>query len=130
MLEGVLAGIDHGYFQQEIAESAFREQERYERGDLVKVGVNRFVEEGGPQVEVLEIPEEVERAQIQRVRAVRARRDEAAARAALAELAELAVTDANLVEPLVACARAWCTEGEIVDALRAVFGEYTETPRF
>jgi methylmalonyl-CoA mutase N-terminal domain/subunit len=130
MLEGVLAGIDRGYFQQEIAESAFREQERYERGDLVKVGVNRFVEEGGPQVEVLEIPQETERAQIERVRAVRARRDEAAAADALRRLAELAATDANLVEPLVDCARAWCTEGEIVDTLRTIFGDYTETPRF
>ena len=44
--------------------------------------------------------------------------------------AELAATDANLVEPLVDCARALCTEGEIVDALRTVFGSYTETPRF
>jgi methylmalonyl-CoA mutase N-terminal domain/subunit len=130
MLEGVLAGIDRGYFQQEIAESAFREQERYERGDLVKVGVNRFVEEGGPLVEVLEIPEEIERAQIERVRAVRARRDEAAASDALRRLVELAATTENLVPPLVDCARALCTEGEIVDALRAVFGEYTETPRF
>jgi methylmalonyl-CoA mutase, N-terminal domain len=130
MLEGVLAGIDRGYFQQEIAESAFREQERYERGDLVKVGVNRFVEEGGPLVEVLEIPEETERAQIERVRAVRARRDEAAAADALRRLVELAGTEENLVPPLVDCARALCTEGEIVDALRAVFGEYTETPRF
>jgi methylmalonyl-CoA mutase N-terminal domain/subunit len=130
MLEGVLAGVDRGYFQQEIAESAFREQERYERGDLVKVGVNRFVEEGGPLVEVLEIPAEIERAQIERVRAVRARRDEAAASDALRRLVELAATTENLVPPLVDCARALCTEGEIVDALRAVFGEYTETPRF
>jgi methylmalonyl-CoA mutase N-terminal domain/subunit len=130
MLEGVLAGIDRGYFQQEIAESAFREQERYERGDLVKVGVNRFVEEGGPSVDVLEIPEEIERAQIERVRTVRDRRDEAAARAALERLAELAATDANLVEPLVDCARAWCTLGEVVGTLRAIFGEYAETPRF
>jgi methylmalonyl-CoA mutase N-terminal domain/subunit len=43
---------------------------------------------------------------------------------------ELARTDANLIEPLVDCARALCTEGEIVDALRGVFGTYTEVPRF
>jgi methylmalonyl-CoA mutase N-terminal domain/subunit len=130
MLEGVLAGIERGYFQQEIAESAFREQERYERGDLVKVGMNRFVEEGEPPIEVLEISPEAERSQIERTRAVRARRDEGAARGALDRLAELATTEANLVEPLVDCARASCTEGEIVAALRDVFGDYTETPRF
>ena len=81
-------------------------------------------------VDVLEISEDVERDQVERVRAVRARRDARAARAALDRLGELATTEANLVEPLVDCARALCTEGEIVGALREVFGEYTETPRF
>jgi len=130
MLEGVLAGIERGYFQQEIAESAFLEQERYERGDLVKVGVTDFVDEGEQPLELLEIPPDVEREQIGRVRSVRERRDPSAAAAALERLVELASTDANLVEPLVDCARALCTEGEIVDALRRVFGEYVETPRF
>jgi methylmalonyl-CoA mutase N-terminal domain/subunit len=130
MLEGVLSGIERGYFQQEIAESAFREQERFERGGLVKVGVTDFVEEGGLPVELLEIPPEVEVEQIGRVRAVRERRDPEAARAALDRLREVAATDANLIEPLVDCARALCTEGEIVEALRGVFGTYTETPRF
>jgi len=130
MLEGVLAGIERGHFQQEIAESAFREQERYERGDLVKVGVTDFVEELERPLPVLEISPDVERVQTERVRGVRERRDGAAAAAALDRLVELAATDANLVEPLVDGARAGCTEGEIVDALRGVFGEYTETPRF
>ena len=130
MLEGVLAGIERGVFQQAIAESAFAEQERFERGDLVKVGVTDYVEDEDEAVEILEIPPEVEAAQIERVRSVRERRDGGAAELALARLAELAATGANLVEPLVDCARAMCTEGEVVEALRAVFGSYTETPRF
>ncbi len=68
--------------------------------------------------------------QVERIREVRERRDSAVARTALDRLTELAATDANLVEPLVDCARALCTEGEIVEALRTVFGSYTETPRF
>jgi methylmalonyl-CoA mutase N-terminal domain/subunit len=130
MLEGVLAGIERGYFQQEIAESAFREQERYENGDLVKVGVTDFVEEREAPLEILQISPDVERAQVERVRRSRERRDSAAAAGALERLAGLAATDANLVEPVVDCARAGCTEGEIVGALRGVFGEYVETPRF
>jgi methylmalonyl-CoA mutase, N-terminal domain len=130
MLEGVLTGIERGVFQQAIAESAFGEQERFERGDLVKVGVTDHVESGDQPVEVLEISHEIEPLQIARVRDVRERRDPPVARAALARLEGLAATDANLVEPLVDCARALCTEGEIVDALRRVFGSYTETPRF
>jgi methylmalonyl-CoA mutase N-terminal domain/subunit len=130
MLEGVLTGIERGVFQQAIAESAFGEQERFERGDLVKVGVTDHVESGDQPVEILEISHEVEPLQIRRVREVRQRRDAPAAQAALDRLEALAATDANLVEPLVDCARALCTEGEIVDALRRVFGSYTETPRF
>ncbi len=130
MLDGVLAGIDRGHFQQEIAESAFREQERYERGDLIKVGVTDFVEPDQP-IETLEIPPEIERAQIDRVTELRSRRDSDAAAAALDRLRGLAATeDSNLVEPLVDCARALCTEGEVVETLKGVFGEYTETPRF
>jgi methylmalonyl-CoA mutase, N-terminal domain len=130
MLEGVLTGIERGVFQQAIAESAFTEQERFERGDLVKVGVTDFVEAGEQPIEILEISGGVETSQVERVREVRERRDGAAARTALDRLGELAATDANLVEPLVDCARTLCTEGEIVEALRAVFGSYTETPRF
>jgi len=130
MLEGILVGIERGHFQQEIAESAFREQERFERGDLVKVGVTDFVESDELPIEILEIGPEVERAQVDRLRAIRDGRDGAEAERALRRLTELAETDANLVEPLIDCARALCTEGEIVEALRGVFGSYTETPRF
>jgi methylmalonyl-CoA mutase N-terminal domain/subunit len=94
------------------------------------VGVTDHVESGDQPVEILEISHEVEPLQIRRVREVRQRRDAPAAQAALDRLEALAATDANLVEPLVDCARALCTEGEIVDALRRVFGSYTETPRF
>ena len=130
MLEGVLAGIERGYFQQEIAESAFAEQQRYERGDLVKVGVTRFVEGTDAAIDVLEISPEIEAEQVARVRAVRAARDEAAARAALDRLTEVATGEENMVEPLVDCARAMCTEGEVVSALEGVFGGYAETPHF
>jgi methylmalonyl-CoA mutase N-terminal domain/subunit len=130
MLEGILAGIDRGYFQQEIAESAYREQERYEKGRLVKVGVNEFVEPDGGLVEVLEIPPGLEEEQARRVRALRESRDADRAGTALDRLAAAAATDDNLMPVLVDCARAMCTEGEIVGILRQVFGEYTETPRF
>jgi methylmalonyl-CoA mutase N-terminal domain/subunit len=130
MLEGVLAGIENGYFQGEIADSAFREQARFEAGSLVKVGVNRYAEEDSPPVDILVIPPEVEERQVAGVRRLRERRDSAAASRALEALVEAAGTEANLMEPLIDCARAWCTEGEIVGALRSVFGEYRETPRF
>jgi methylmalonyl-CoA mutase N-terminal domain/subunit len=130
MLEGILAGIEAGYFQQEIAESAFREQERYEKGRLVKVGVTDFVEPTEAPIDTLVIPAGVEREQVRRIRAVRESRDAAAAAGALDALREAAAGDTNLIEPLVDCARALCTEGEIVQTLGESFGDYIEQPRF
>jgi methylmalonyl-CoA mutase N-terminal domain/subunit len=130
MLEGVLAGIERGEFQQAIAESAWREQERYESGDLVKVGVTAFVERDEPPIDMLVIHPDVEAAQVRRIRETRALRDADTAERALAALEGSARTAENLVLPLVECARASCTQGEIVETLRGVFGTYTETPRF
>ncbi len=130
MLEGMLSGIERGYFQSEIADAAFREQELYEKGRLIKVGVNEFVDAGQGDIDILVIPPETEAQQVSQVRRMRAERDGARAGSALGALREAAGTDENLIPLLVECARADCTEGEIVDALRQVFGDYTEDPRF
>jgi methylmalonyl-CoA mutase N-terminal domain/subunit len=130
MLEGMLTGIERGFFQGEIADAAFREQELFEKGRLVKVGVNEFVDPNDQPIEILVIPPETEERQVERVRRTRDERDGSKADAALARLKAAAATDENLMPLLVDCARAYCTEGEIVDALREVFGEYTETPSF
>ena len=130
ILEGVLTGIERGWFQRLIAEAAFDEQRRYESGSLTRVGVNRFVEEGEDPIETLVIGPEAERQQVALVRQRRASRDEAGSDGAIAALVEAAEGDTNLIEPLVSCARAGCTEGEIVMALEKVFGDYRETPVF
>jgi methylmalonyl-CoA mutase N-terminal domain/subunit len=130
ILDGVLAGIDSGWFQQRIADAAFEEQRRFESGDLVKVGVNAFIDQDESPIDTLVIGPEAEREQRDAVAATRARRDERAATDALGALTEAARGDANLIEPLVDAARAWCTEGEIVRALGDVFGYYRETPHF
>ncbi len=130
MLEGVLSGIERGEFQQAIAESAYREQVRYEKGRRVKVGVNRFVEGSGEPIDTLIIGPEIEAGQVRALSDLRSRRGEAVVAEALRRLSAAAGTDDNLVPLLVDCARAYCTEGEIVGALRGVFGDYVETPRF
>jgi methylmalonyl-CoA mutase N-terminal domain/subunit len=130
MLEGILAGIEQGWFQQRIADAAFEEQRRYESGDLVKVGVNAFVEDEERAIDTLVIGPEAEVEQRAAVTRTRSERDDAGARGALDDLVRAAGTDENLIGPLVACARARCTEGEIVTALIGVFGDYRESPRF
>jgi len=130
MLEGMLVGVERGYFQSEIADAAYREQTRYEKGRLIRVGVNEFVDPNEADIDILVIPPETEARQIDRLRRLRAERDGEAAAWALARLRAAAATDENLIPMLVDCARAYCTEGEIVGALREVFGEYTESPQF
>jgi len=130
MLEGMLVGIERGFFQSEIADAAYREQTLYEKGRLIKVGVNEFVDPGEGELDTLVIPPETEDRQVRRLRAMREGRDTASAEAALGRLAAAAATEVNLIPLLVDCARSYCTEGEIIGALREVFGEYTETPRF
>jgi methylmalonyl-CoA mutase, N-terminal domain len=129
-LGGMVEAIKQSYPQREIAEASFRLQEEIERGERVIVGVNRYQQEDERQLEILRIPAELERKQIGRVAAVRAAREGAAVEVALAELRDAAANDRNLMEPLLDCARAHATEGEIVQSLQRVFGTYTETPVF
>jgi methylmalonyl-CoA mutase, N-terminal domain len=131
MLEGMLVGIERGFFQSEIADAAYREQERYEKNRLIKVGVNEFADPNDRPIETLKIGPEIERGQIESVRRLRSGRDDAKVEAALKSLRDAASDESeNLIPPMIDCARVYCTEGEIVGALRDVFGEYTETHRF
>ncbi|HKF81182.1 MAG TPA: methylmalonyl-CoA mutase family protein [Thermoleophilaceae bacterium] len=129
-LGGMVEAIKQNFPQREIAEASFRLQEEIERRQRIVVGVNRYQSEGDEQLTILRIPPELERKQIGRTRAVRGGRDSEEAERALATLREAAAGDRNLMEHLLDCARAHCTEGEIVESLQRVFGTYRETPVF
>jgi methylmalonyl-CoA mutase N-terminal domain/subunit len=131
MLEGVLNGVENGWFVQEIAEAAFQEQRRFEQGDLIQVGVNAFTGSDDQPLEVLEIPMATEHAQRGALERTRMERDADAAASALASLVAAARDpDAELMMPLIECARERCTEGEVTEALQSVFGPWRETPAF
>jgi methylmalonyl-CoA mutase, N-terminal domain len=129
-LGGMVRAIEQNYPQREIADASFRLQQEIEHGRRVVVGVNRYQQQDERQLEILKIPPELERKQIGRVQAVKASRDPEAAERALTELRDSATNGRNLMEPLLDCARAHCTEGEIIQSLQRVFGTYTETPVF
>jgi len=129
-LGGMVEAIKQNYPQREIADASFRLQEEIESGERIVVGVNRYGQAEEREQDILRIPPELERKQIGRVQAARARRDSAAVEATLAKLREAAAGESNLIEPLLDCARAHATEGEIVGSLQQVFGTYTETPVF
>jgi methylmalonyl-CoA mutase N-terminal domain/subunit len=129
-LGGMVEAIKQNYPQREIADASFRLQEEIESGERIVVGVNRYEQDEEREQDILRIPPELERKQIGRVQAARTRRDSAAVETTLAKLREAAAGESNLIEPLLDCARAHATEGEIVGSLQQVFGTYTETPVF
>src|SRR5207248_4641335 len=130
-LGGMIAAVKRNYPQREIADAAFAHQREVDSGERIVVGVNRYQLDGEEPIPTLRIDPALERKQISRLNAVRARRDSAAVQSALAALREDAAHEQrNLMEPLLACARARASEGEIVQALQQVFGSYTETPVF
>jgi methylmalonyl-CoA mutase N-terminal domain/subunit len=125
---GMVAAIEQGFPQREIAESAYRFQQAVESGERVVVGVNRFVEAGAPSVPILYIDESAGDRQLERLREVRSTRDGARVAAALDALKRAARGPENTMPPLIECARAYATIGEMCDALRDVWGEYVESP--
>jgi methylmalonyl-CoA mutase N-terminal domain/subunit len=129
-LGGMVAAVEQNYPQREIADASFRYQQEVDSGQRVIVGVNDYRSEGDAELDILRIDPALERKQIGRVQAVRAQREGEAVESALDALRQAAPGDANLMEPLLDCARAHCTEGEIVESLQRVFGTYTETPVF
>jgi methylmalonyl-CoA mutase N-terminal domain/subunit len=129
-LGGVVAAIKENFFQREIAEASFRYQSEVERGERVIVGVNRYAEEDGREIEILKIDEKLEQKQVERVRGLRDRRDAAEVERALARLKHEAAGAGNLMPAILDASRAYVTLGEICDALRDVWGTWRETPVF
>jgi methylmalonyl-CoA mutase, N-terminal domain len=127
---GMLAAIEDGYPMREIADAAFRYQQQLERGDRVIVGVNAFTGGDDEQPVILRIDPEVEREQARSLRRLRESRDNGSLATRLEALRETAAGSDNIVPALLDCVRARATEGEIVAALREVFGTWRETPAF
>src|SRR5947209_8481557 len=129
-LGGVVAALNENFFQREIAEASYRFQQEVESGQRSIVGVNAHTEGDEEPLELLHIPFEVEQRQVARLKAVRGERSQADVDRALAALQRAAEGEENVMPHLVDCARAYASEGEICDALRAVWGVYRETPVF
>ena len=124
---GVVPGIENGWFQRRIAASAARQQAEVEAGYRKVVGVNDFTE-GADQVAIdtLRIDPSVEERQRASMAQLRAEREGERVRATLAALRDAAAGEANLVPPILECARAYCTLYEIRVAMEDVFGAYRE----
>jgi methylmalonyl-CoA mutase N-terminal domain/subunit len=124
---GVVRGLEAGWFQRKIAQSAARQQWEIEQHRRVIVGVNEFVtDEPELTIPILRVGEDTERDQRQRLAALRAERDGEQCREALDRLRAASRGTENLMPHLLECARRYCTLYEIRAALEDVFGAYRE----
>ncbi|MBA7701552.1 Methylmalonyl-CoA mutase [subsurface metagenome] len=131
---GIVAAIENGYIQRELARSAYEYQKKIESGEASVVGVNCFVGESEIEVEVNKtVPypydakrrEEAEEKQIRNLAEVKRSRDNHSVVRLLKELeSKVKKDDENLIPHFIECAKDYVTEQEICDVLRGVFGEY------
>jgi methylmalonyl-CoA mutase N-terminal domain/subunit len=124
---GVVAGLETGWFQRKIAESAARQQWEIEQHRRLIVGVNEFVtDEPELSIPILKVGADAERSQRERMAKMRAERDQVACTQALDRLRDAASGTENVFPHILECARRYCTLYEIRAAMESVFGAYRE----
>jgi len=125
-LGGVIPAIERGFFQKEIADSAYRYQSELESKQRIMVGVNEFEVDDEDGLEILRIDRGKEQGQVERVREVRAKRDSAKWSKAMTQLGKAARSNDNLMPYILDAVRVYATEGEIMGRLVEAWGLYTE----
>ena len=125
---GVLACIDEGFFQRELAKAAYRFQQELEKKERVIVGVNDFTMENEKlEIPVLKIDRSVEKEQVAFLKKIKAQRDAGKVQATLENLRKVATGRGNTFEAIYDCAKAYVTVGEMCDVLRETWGEHVES---
>lgn len=128
---GVVAGIENGFFQKEIARAAYRHQQELDRGERVIVGMNRFKDANEKiDIPILKIGEEVAERQVERLRKLRAKRDKVKVNETMTQLRSACENGDNVMPALIDCAHADVTLGEMVRLMEEVYGTYVETAYF
>ena len=124
--DGVLTGIDEGFFHREIQESSYEYQERVDEEEEVVVGVNKYVSDEDTSPEVLHVDEEVAELQRERLASVKAERDDDAVEEALGDLQAAIQNDENVMPYVITAVKEYATMGEIMDVFEAEHGSYRE----
>lgn len=128
---GVITCIEDNFFQMELADAAYDLHRRKEAGERQIVGVTKYRDDSpNPTVDLHHVDEAASQRQLDRLAKTKANRDQAAVTAALAELARVGATDENIIPATIAAVRARATGGEVINALRPIFGTYVEKPVF
>lgn len=128
---GMVVAVEKGYPQREIARSAYEFERQLNDGSRVMVGVNGYRSaEDGDNIPTLKIDEAVQRNQLAELAKVKAGRSKVDVEQALSQVRDAARGGGNLMPPIIAAARVYCTEQEICDELRGVFGTYNDPAEF
>jgi methylmalonyl-CoA mutase N-terminal domain/subunit len=126
-LGGVLPAIMDGFFQKEIADTAYKYQKQIERGERIVVGVNKYMIKEQPPLNTLKVDVVSQERQIHRLKELRARRDNSQVNRTLEKLRRTFQDDkANCIGPILEAVKQYATLGEIVDVGREVFGDWKE----
>jgi methylmalonyl-CoA mutase N-terminal domain/subunit len=129
-LGGMVEAVERGYPQREIAASAYRLQQQIDSGEKTVVGVNKYQQEEQPEIPMLRIDESIQKEQVENLAHVKAERDDAAVARALGTVAEDCRSNRNVMPSIIEAAKAYCTEQEICDVFRQVFGQHQDRPEF
>jgi methylmalonyl-CoA mutase N-terminal domain/subunit len=127
---GMVEAVERGYPQREIAASAYRLQRQIESGEKTVVGVNKYEQDEQPDIPTLRVDESIQKEQVESLAKVKAERDDSSVSKALAAIAEDCRTDRNVMPSIIEAAKAYCTEQEICDVFRAVYGQHQDRPEF
>jgi len=128
---GVIACIENGFFQKEIANSAYMYQQELDKKEKIVVGVNEFIEKDEKiEIPILKIPKSVEELQVKRLKEMKASRNTDKVNSSLEELRKSAVDGTNIMPRILECARNYVTLGEMVSKLKQEFGVYEEKAVF
>jgi len=126
MVDGVLTGIDQGYFHREIQDAAYEYQQRVEDGEEVVVGVNAYQVAEDTEPDILKVDEEVQQKQLSRLADVKDERDDEAVEAALGTVEDAIESGDNVMPPIVDAVKAYATMGEIMGLFEEKYGSYQE----
>ena len=130
-LGGVIPAIEKGYFQREIARSASEYQKKIDEGSLIHVGVNKYIKDNEElEIPTLEIGEETEKIQKERIDNIRNKRDNNLVKKSLDAIRNACANNNNIMEPIINATKEDVTLGEIIDVMKAEFGEWKETSAF
>ncbi|PSQ22967.1 methylmalonyl-CoA mutase [Halobacteriales archaeon QS_9_67_17] len=124
--DGVLDGLDSGYFHREIQEASYEYQKRVDAGEETVVGVNAYETDEDPDLDTLHVDESVQDTQLDRLERVKDERDDDAVTKTLAALDEAIENDENVMPYIVDAVKAYATMGEIMETFEEQYGQYSE----